>query len=55
MTEQIVNLRTEQLNDGRKAVVADITGGARILFGYTGDDVKLAIGGGEKSAKKLIQ
>lgn len=51
MSEQIEGLRLETLNDGRRAVVADIVGGGRLVFGYAGKALILPIGGAERAAQ----
>lgn len=55
MTEQIVELRIETLNDGRKAVIADVSGAGRVFFGYIGDNIHLPIGGADRVASRLVQ
>lgn len=54
--ETLVNLRTEKCNDGRAAVLADITGGSRVFFGYIADKPKhLSIGGADRIVFPLVQ
>jgi len=51
MSEEIDGLRIELLNDGRRAVIADIVGGGRLVFGFVGKAVILPMGGSERSAE----
>lgn len=53
--EPLVNLRVEQTNDKRSAVLADITGGPRVLLGYLAEaDTHLQIGGADRVAKAIV-
>lgn len=51
MSEEIAGLRVETLEDGRRAVIADIVGGGRLVFGYCGRAVILKQGGALRTAE----
>ena len=51
--EQIGGMRIITLNDGKRALVAEITGGSRLLLGYVGEQMQLEQGAVSRVAFKV--
>jgi hypothetical protein len=52
--DDLVNLRVERTADGRQAVLADICGGSRVLFGFLSDkQTYVQIGGMQRAVFKV--